>query len=181
MKKDDVDWAENYTMEEARSVQSEYWSQKQTSLFICISKVLLLSHWSATTGELKAGSEVTVELGSGDKFWAVVLSGSGDSEDAIYTVQGEDGNSAQVPRKQLRARVWFTAALVGVTGVATPEPTAAFLYCCGHQGTGSTIHMPQSTSCHCSSSGGLTISGNQSTAYTSTLITQGSISSPTKP
>ena len=61
MKKDDVDFAENLTLPNARSIQSEYWSLIQTTLFICISKMLLLSAWVRTTGALKVGAEVTVE------------------------------------------------------------------------------------------------------------------------
>ena len=115
MKKDDVDWAENYTMKEARAIQSEYWSQKQTSLFICISKVLLLSSWVATTGILKEGDEVTVEQ-DGESHWGVVVSGSGSGETDEYRIEDEHGEKDWVPRKSLRARVWFTVAFVGVTG-----------------------------------------------------------------
>ena len=117
MKKDDVDWAENYTMTDARSIQSEYWSQKQISLFICISKVLLLPAWSATTGSLANGAEVTVDTDPNNRYWGEVVAGSGGcKEDDTYTIRDEHGAQHKVPRKLLRARVWYTVAFAGVTG-----------------------------------------------------------------
>ena len=68
MKKDDVDFAENLTLPNARSIQSEYWSLIQTTLFICISKMLLLSAWVKTTGTLMVGAEVTVEPAESMQF-----------------------------------------------------------------------------------------------------------------
>ena len=114
MLKLDVDWAENLTLPHARAIRSMYWCLQQVSLFICISKILLRSAWFATTGPLKAGAEVTVEIG--DSFWATVISGDGESEESVYAVEDESGQQHSVPRKSLRARVWYTAAFVGVTG-----------------------------------------------------------------
>jgi hypothetical protein len=116
MKKDDVDWAENYSMVDARSIQSEYWSTKQTSLFICISKVLLASSWAATTGALDLQSEVTVQIDGTDSFWGTVVTDTGVRQAETYCIEDEHGKRHQVPRKSLRARVWYTVAMVGVTG-----------------------------------------------------------------
>jgi hypothetical protein len=101
MLKVDVDWAENLSLPNARSIQSEYWLQNAASLFVCISKVLLLSSWSATTGELKPGSAVTVEKEQREdgRFWAQVISGSGGAQDSIYIVQNEYGLRDKVERR----------------------------------------------------------------------------------
>jgi len=40
MLKIDCDWAENFTIGQKRSIQSEYWVDVQASLFITISKLL---------------------------------------------------------------------------------------------------------------------------------------------
>ena len=119
MLKLDVAFAENLTLPNARAIQSQYWCLQQVTLFICISKMLLMSAWSATTGSLNAGAQVTVELGGvqgGRTVWATVISGDGESEDSLYEVEDESGHRHTVQRKSLRARVWHTIAFVGVTG-----------------------------------------------------------------
>lgn len=116
MLKLDVDWAENYTMMHAREIQSEYWMAKQCSIFVCIGKMLLLAAWSATTGNLKVGSEVTVELEGSTPFWATIETENGGFEEtAAYDVRDGAGAPYTVHRSQLRARVWHTTAQIGVT------------------------------------------------------------------
>ena len=116
MLKLDVDWAENYTMLHAREIQSEYWLMKQVALFIGIGKLLSQEKWDATCGALKNGAEVSVQL-EGSSFWAVVVAADADraAEGAVYSVRDGSGALHQVQRRQLRARVWFTAAQAGVT------------------------------------------------------------------
>ena len=105
MLKLDVDWAENYTLVDARTIQSEYWMQQQVSLFICISKLMRSTKWIATTGVLKIGAEVTVELPEKEPFWACVKSGGGGTEDSVYVVEDEGEHRHTVLRGCLRARV----------------------------------------------------------------------------
>ena len=65
--------------------------------------MLLLSAWSATTGLLAAGAEVTVELGDSAPVWATVVDTKEDmnkkNEDGncMYNVEDENGN---LPRSQ---------------------------------------------------------------------------------
>ena len=114
MLKLDVDWAENYTMLNAREIQSEYWLMHQASMFVCIGKMLLASAWQAESGELEPGAEVTVEAEGAEPYWAkVVLAGAVKTADC--TVTDEAGATHTVQRSQLRARVWHTTAQIGVT------------------------------------------------------------------
>ena len=48
----DRDWAERYTIIDARQIQSEYWCQRSCGLFISISKLLLMSAWIQRSGTL---------------------------------------------------------------------------------------------------------------------------------
>lgn len=124
-KKDDVDWAENHKLKESRAIQSEYWSEMMMSLFICISKLLLLSSWQQSSGELPVGEEVTVDPDlvlaglwndhSAPSYWAKVVECGGSSETAMYTVEDECGRKLQMQRKFLRHRKWHTIAFIGVT------------------------------------------------------------------
>ena len=73
----DVDHIENYTVEDARAVQSEYWLQIQVSIFMNVSKLLLNSVWFEFKGQLLAGPEVTVQCTPAQGydrygFWAEV-------------------------------------------------------------------------------------------------------------
>jgi hypothetical protein len=117
MLKLDVDWAENYTMLNAREIQSEYWLTHQASIFVCIGKMLLASAWNARSGELKEGAEVTVdlELDGVEPFWAQVTNCTGSAESDGCTVIDATGKEHTVPRSQLRARVWHTTAQIGLT------------------------------------------------------------------
>ena len=115
MLKLDVDWAESYTMIHAREIQSEYWLSKQISLFICIGKMLLRSVWDQVSGKLDVGAEVTVEQSGAQPFWAEVVSGTGGGSGSVYRVKDAAGELHDVKREQLRARVWYTAAQVGVS------------------------------------------------------------------
>ena len=114
MLKLDVDWAENYTMLNAREIQSEYWLMHQASIFVCIGKMLLASAWQAKSGELKPGAEVTVEPEGAEPYWAKVVS-AGALETADCTVTDEAGATHIVQWSLLRARVWHTTAQIGVT------------------------------------------------------------------
>ena len=116
MLKLDVDWAENYTMLNAREIQSEYWLMHQASLFVCIGKMLLQSAWDAKSGQLQEGSEVTVEDEGEDPFWAEVVSClEAASELSECIVRDAAGVEHTVLRNQLRARVWHTTTQIGVT------------------------------------------------------------------
>ena len=118
----DVDHIENYTVEDARSIQSEYWLQIQVSLFMNVSRLLLTSAYNVTNGKLEAGNEVTVQLttaGGYDHygFWAQVTTEyGGSSPTSFYMVQDKSGVQHKVQRRYLRHRKWHTVALVGVTG-----------------------------------------------------------------
>ena len=116
MLKIDCDWAENFTIGQKRSIQSEYWVDVQASLFITISKLLDSSLFEAKKGVLAAEQEVTVEIpGATDPFWAEVVSGEGEEEEAVYTVRDEKGQDHVVQRQYLRERKWGTVAFSGVT------------------------------------------------------------------
>jgi hypothetical protein len=58
--------------------------------------MLLLSAWSATTGLLKLGAEVTVELSGRTPFWATVVCEHSKTEDGDgqYTVEDEHGETS---------------------------------------------------------------------------------------
>ena len=116
----DCDWAERYTMIDAREIQSEYWHMKQLGLFIFIARLLLTSEWKKTTGALKEGAEVTVEAPDVAKggFYATVSSEDGGAEEsAEYMVKDEEGaTKGPYERRHLRSRKWRTWAFVGVTG-----------------------------------------------------------------
>jgi hypothetical protein len=100
----------------AVEIQSEYWSQKQGAR----SKMLLLASWIATTGLLKLGAEVTVQLHDGTTFWGTIIGTKGEMKsktadaDCWYTVEDENGKPHKVKRKDLRARVWYTIAQVSI-------------------------------------------------------------------
>ena len=111
----DVDFAENFTMIHAREIQSQYWNMKQATLFVCIGKVLCQVDWDAREGELKEGAEVTVESTNEQHgpFWAEVVNAQGPNGE--YTVRDAASASHVVLRSQLRARVWYTVAQIGVS------------------------------------------------------------------
>jgi hypothetical protein len=111
----DVDWAENYTMLHAREIQSEYWMMKQCSIFVCIGKMLLKDVWAATSGQLKEGSEVTVELEGLQPFWASVKRVGAAEGSSEYVITDSDGVEHTVKRSDLRERVWHTTAQIGVS------------------------------------------------------------------
>ena len=116
MLKLDVDWAENYTMLNAREIQSEYWLMHQASIFVCIGKMLLQSAWGARLGELQEGSEVTVEEEVEEPFGAEAVScPAAASELSECIVRDATGVEHTVLRNELRSRVWHTTAQIGVT------------------------------------------------------------------
>ena len=87
----------------------------QASLFFCIGKMLLQSAWAAWSGDLKPGSEVTVE-GDKEPFCAEVVSCPADAfELSECIVRDVAGVEHTVLRNQLRARVWHITAQIGVT------------------------------------------------------------------
>ena len=53
--------------------------------------------------------------GATDPFWAEVVSGEGEEEEAVYTVRDEKGQDHVVQRQYLRERKWGTVAFSGVT------------------------------------------------------------------
>ena len=60
--------------------------------------MLLLSAWSATTGLLAAGAEVTVEQGDNAPVWATVVDTKEDTKkktedgNCMHNVEDENGN-----------------------------------------------------------------------------------------
>ena len=56
----DIDYAENFDIEEARQVQSEQWSTNQCTLFMHVWQWLDVPEWNLDAGELVNGAEVTV-------------------------------------------------------------------------------------------------------------------------
>ena len=115
----DCDWAERYTMCDAREIQSEYWCMRQIGLFIFIARLLLTSAWQKTEGALEKGAEVTVEDPSvTDSFYATVVNEGGAAyETDEYIVRDENGTShGPFQRRYLRHRKWYTWAFVGITG-----------------------------------------------------------------
>jgi len=84
----DIDFAENYTIETARQVQSEYWSNTQCTLFICVATWLKVAEWDKVVGDLPSGAEVLVY---GEK------SGVARNDEAfLATVQGPVHGSGSV-------------------------------------------------------------------------------------
>ena len=79
------------------------------SLFICISKLLLLSSWQQSSGELPIGEEVTVDPDlvlaglwndhSAPSYWAKVVECGGSSETAICTEEDGCGRKLQMQQK----------------------------------------------------------------------------------
>ena len=59
-----MDFGENYTIEEARQVQSEHWCSKQCTLFMSVCSWLVVEEWNKTEGQLNIGDEVTVVGGA---------------------------------------------------------------------------------------------------------------------
>ena len=88
---------------------------KQCSIFVCIGKMLLLSAWEASSGQLKKGDQVTVEIAGREQIWAAVTAEGGADGDSKYVVTDGAGVSHPVQRADLRARVWYTTAQIGVS------------------------------------------------------------------
>ena len=115
----DMDYGENYTIEEARQVQSEHWCSKQCTIFMSVWSWIKVLEWDKSTGDLDVGAEVVVdgELAGAERvegsFWARVISRNGSS----YVVEDAAGVAhADVDRARLRHRVLYTKSFVGVTG-----------------------------------------------------------------
>lgn len=121
----DIDYAENFDIEEARQVQSEHWSTNQCTLLMQVWQWLDVPEWNLEVGELVKGAEVTV---GGEKagqnrapgaFWAKIVSkrerDAGDTED-IYIVEDAAGRQGWARRSSLRHRVFVKQCHVGVTG-----------------------------------------------------------------
>ena len=125
----DCDYAENFTIEEAKQVQSEHWTNKQCTLFISIVSYLLVDKWDATAGPLIPGDEVTIngEMSGAsvnlDAKWARVVGkeedaqeGGNNPDDERYRVVDFAGNESVCARSTLRHRVLYQQCFVGVTG-----------------------------------------------------------------
>jgi hypothetical protein len=113
----DMDFAENYDIEEARKVQSEHWSKKSCTLFIVVLSWLDVAAWDREEGDLSIGAEVTVNgeksgsLRQARSYWARIIDRVGD----IYAVENSTGNKEKVHRKLLRHRVYIQQCHAGVT------------------------------------------------------------------
>ena len=77
--------------------------------------MLLLSAWGASSGQLKKGDPMTVEIAGKEQFWATVTAEGGTDGDSKYVVTDGAGVSHPVQRADLRARVWYTTAQIGVS------------------------------------------------------------------
>ena len=117
--------SENGEIVVKEQMQSEYWTIKYYSLLISISCFLVTSSWNDRASLLRAKAEVTVQppwvppnttTFTKGSFYAVVEVGCSEvGEDVIYTVRLDDGSTQQVPRHQLRHRVWHYVAFLGIT------------------------------------------------------------------
>jgi hypothetical protein len=109
----DIDFAENGSIENFDKVQSEHWISKQYTLFMSITSFLKVDEWNHEENNLDVGAEVTVngeryvgELKEKiqinlDSHWAKVIGHIGDSED-VYQVEGEGGRLHEVSLSSLR-------------------------------------------------------------------------------
>jgi len=126
----DIDYAENFDIEEARKVQSEHWSTKQSTLFMAVAVWLDIAEWDNPTSELPASAEVTVNGSLSDKepnsneHWARVVrkveKSDGDAED-LYEVLTFDKKTETVARSKLRHRVFIKQCHAGVSDDKTHD------------------------------------------------------------
>jgi len=94
------------------------------TLFICITKFLLVDVYTATTGELEVDAEVTVEVGDAStRFWGKVKSVSEDG--GTYTIVDASGTESLHVRAVLRERRWKTIAVTGVSDDKTHDSIGA--------------------------------------------------------
>ena len=56
----EIDFTENFDIEEALQVQSEHWSTNQCTLIMQVRQWLDVSEWNQEAGDLVKGTEVTV-------------------------------------------------------------------------------------------------------------------------
>jgi hypothetical protein len=118
----DHDYAENMKLQaHANEVQSEYWGNKQCTVYNAIVSWLSKDEWDKEVGIIEVGEEVTVfgEKSGCDvneeSYWAKVIQ-KPESDDGDYVLQRDDGTEETLPRKVLRHRVVKKQAHVGVTG-----------------------------------------------------------------
>jgi hypothetical protein len=104
----DIDWAENYTIEEARMIQSQYWAQEQVSIFVTVLRWLDQACWDSDVSELKKNDEVTVR---GEGLWGQVV----DISEGKVRIKHEDNSEKLYARAELHHRAWKAHALIGFT------------------------------------------------------------------
>ncbi len=111
----DIDFAENGSVENFDKVQSEHWISKQYTLFMSITSFLKVDEWNDEENKLDVGAEVTIsgeryvgELKENtqinlDSHWAKVIGYIGGSND-VYQVEDGGGRLHEVSRSSLRHR-----------------------------------------------------------------------------
>jgi hypothetical protein len=108
----DVDFAENFQWEVRDAIQSAYYVTKICTLFIGISQYLDKETWSATSGDLNEGQEVTVMSSATEKAvcWAIVLEDYVEGEHVRVRVLRANGDKEWVRRALVRQRKIITKA-----------------------------------------------------------------------
>jgi hypothetical protein len=111
----DCDFAENFTILKKRQLQSQYWSQLQCTIFVCVVSFVDKATFDDTAAVLAEGDEVTVVTDAGHFFWAKVEHVDRTGTDARYHVRDALGNETSHARASLHKRIWVTTALIGFT------------------------------------------------------------------
>ena len=111
----DCDFAENFTILKKRQLQSQYWSQLQCTIFVCVVSFVDKATFDDTAVALAEGDEVTVVTDAGHSFWAKVEQVDHTGTDTRYHVRDALGNGTLHARASLHKRIWVTTALIGFT------------------------------------------------------------------
>ena len=88
----DCDFAENFTILKKRQLQSQYWSQLQCTIFVCVVSFVDKATFDDTAVALAEGDEVTVVTDAGHSFWAKVEQVDHTGTDTRYHVRDALGN-----------------------------------------------------------------------------------------
>ena len=113
MIKRDMDFSKNCSIKNYKSLQSQYWSTIQCTLFASVVTWLLVKKWNIEIGLLKVGNEVTVygekegEKINNNSYWGVVTKIT-DSSKGIYEVTDGEEKSNIIKRADLRLQVRHT-------------------------------------------------------------------------
>ena len=98
-------------------VQSAYYDNDSTTVFVGVSKTLDLDFFENQTSHLHVGQEVTVNYGLSSERWAVVLEAfdDDDDDDDLVRIKDEHGKASSVERQDLSPRQVTTQAHVIVS------------------------------------------------------------------